>query len=89
MIKKIITLCKEMEMPAGARFFVYKSKRDGSADPVSAVITDRGIANCETRMIDSDLHVFTRLAGRPSVTETDRRLQLEIFEDIHSKVREQ
>lgn len=96
-LKQLNTLTKdirkrlenEMEMPSGARFFVYKSERDGSADPVSAVIIDKGIAHCETRMFDSGLHVLTRLAGRPLVTEADRRLQLEIFGDIHSKVKEQ
>ena len=73
-----------MELPPDIHFTVYKSERDGSADPVSAVILDKGLKNCDVLMINSDLHVFTRLAGRKQVTDGDRQLQQNTFAEIHS-----
>jgi carboxylesterase len=66
------------------RIHVYKTERDGSADPVSAVILKEGLKNCVVTMVDSDLHVFTRLKGRPSVSDRDIELQQHAFEEIYT-----
>ncbi|MDZ7725630.1 MAG: esterase [candidate division KSB1 bacterium] len=62
---------------------VYKSKKDESADPVSAVLIYKGVkGNIEVEMVDSDLHVFTRLAGRGAVSQRDVTNQMQAFQDI-------
>ena len=62
---------------------VYKSKKDAAADPVSAVLIYKGVkGDVDVEMIDSDLHVFTRLAGRDDYSQQDIDNQLYAFEDI-------
>jgi carboxylesterase len=75
---------KGVQISAHITTTVYKSERDGSADPVSATIIERGLNNCTVKMIDSDLHVFTRLKGREQVKENDRELQLKTFDEIYA-----
>lgn len=65
---------------------VYKSEHDGAADPVSAVLLEKGLNNCEVKMIDSDLHVFTRLKGRNTFTDKDRYTQQNTFEEIYKSL---
>lgn len=76
-----------IELPAGIQMTVFKSKKDGSADPVSAVLMKEGVSlsdgsEIEVKMVDSELHVFTRLAGRSGVTSSDILLQQQTFTDI-------
>lgn len=71
-------------LPSASDLKVYKSKQDPAADPVSAVLIRRGAktadgAPVEVQLIDSDLHVFTRLALRESVTDRDRQNQTATF----------
>lgn len=66
---------------------VYKSSKDGSADPISAVLIDKGVemngtANKTIKMVESDLHVFTRLKGRNTYTTKDLENQQNIFTEI-------
>ena len=73
------------EFPSNMQIIVYKAQKDNAADPISAVLIEKGI-NSDTknniRMIDSDLHVFTRLKGRLDVTEKDQLNQTNAFEAI-------
>jgi carboxylesterase len=61
-------LARGFQLPAGAQAKVYKTTRDETADPVSALLIHRGPRTSEGRhvevqMLDSRLHVFTRLAA--------------------------
>lgn len=78
---------KGITLPADCAFKVYKSKQDAVADPVSAVLIHKGVRTAEggkvaVQLVDSDLHVFTRLNLREVVTEQDRRNQTATFADI-------
>ena len=68
---------KELESgvtaPAGTRVRVFHSKNDPTASSTSAVLLYKGLkhsdgSNIDIQMIDSDIHVFTRLALRSGVT---------------------
>lgn len=74
-------------LPENTKLKTYKSISDGSADPVSAVLIYKGLRNLdgtatEVEMIDSKLHVFTRLRGRDGVTAKDKSLQLKVFKEM-------
>jgi carboxylesterase len=80
-----------IRLPAGTTMKVYKSIKDPSADPVSAVLLYKGIVNkdgshIDIEMVHSKLHVFTRLQGRNSYTAKDKALQITTFKDIASIV---
>jgi carboxylesterase len=75
-------------LPAGVRVKVYKSIKDPTADAVSAVLINKGLKNSDgstidIEMIDSELHVMTRLNGRDDISQTDRDNQAHIFDDIY------
>jgi carboxylesterase len=58
-------------MPKATRARIFKAKKDNYADPVGALLIYKGMrksdgSHVEVEMIDSRLHVFTRLAGRKS-----------------------
>lgn len=81
----------DIHLPAKCRLKTYKSKKDPSADPVSAVLIYKGVKTAsgdkiQVQMVDSDLHVFTRLAGREHVTNNDRQNQVNAFQDITNLV---
>lgn len=65
---------------------VYKSLKDDAADPVSAVLLYKGVktnyGKINVEMIDSDLHVFTRLDLRPNVSPNDFYNQSKVFSAI-------
>lgn len=65
---------------------VYKSLKDDAADPVSAVLLYKGVktnyGKINVEMIDSDLHVFTRLDLRPNVSPKDFYNQSKVFSAI-------
>jgi carboxylesterase len=74
-------------LPAGASAICWKSDGDETVDPVSAVLVYKGLtdatgANIDVRMVRSDFHVITRLAGREKVTDADRRLQNQVFMEM-------
>ena len=81
---------KGFVLPQGTSLKVYKSIKDPTADPVSAVLIKRGIKTfsgnpVDVEMVDSDLHVYTRLELREHTT-TDKQNQLETFNDILERV---
>jgi carboxylesterase len=80
-------LQKGYRLPVGTRMKVYKSIKDPSADPVSAVLIYKGLKNSDgsniaIEMVDSGIHVFTRLNGRASITQHDREIQTHVFDDM-------
>lgn len=80
-------------LPEGVKVKVYKSIKDPSADPVSAVLINKGLSNndgskIDIEMIDSELHVMTRLAGRDNISQHDRDNQTHIFDDMYSIVKQ-
>jgi carboxylesterase len=82
---------KGIQLPAQSGMKVYKSKKDSSADPVSAVLIYNGVRTAqgkhiEVEMVESDLHVYTRLDLREDVTVRDRNNQLATFADMASRV---
>jgi carboxylesterase len=76
-------------LPAGTRIKVYKSIKDPTADAVSAVLIYKGLKNSDgskidIEMIDSELHVVTRLNGRDNITQHDRDIQAHVFDDMYN-----
>lgn len=77
-------------LPQETSLKVYKSIKDPTADPVSAVLIKKGIktstgGDIEVEMIDSDLHVYTRLELR-SHSAADKQNQIDTFNDILQRV---
>lgn len=75
-------------LPEDIRLKIYKSVKDPSADPVSAVLIYKGLKNSDgsgvdVEMLDSEIHVVTRLNGRENVTQHDRDIQKHVFDDIY------
>lgn len=68
-------------LPEGTRALVRKSEHDRSADPVGALLIYKGMRQADggrvdVQMVDSRLHVFTRLAFRssaPSAADSARQ----------------
>lgn len=82
---------KELEegivLPNNIQLVVYKSLKDGTADPVSAALLKRGIhkidgGNIDVVMVNSQLHVFTRLRGRNEFSNDDIKNQQFVFNQI-------
>jgi carboxylesterase len=78
---------KGITLPVGTYMKVYKSKTDDVADPISALMIYKGMkiangGNIFAQIVDSKLHVFTRLAGREGVTQADIDLQQSVFKEI-------
>lgn len=79
-------------LPEGTKLKTYKSIVDDAADPVSAVLIYQGMKRSDgsktaVEMVDSKLHVFTRLRGRESVTQADRDLQQRVFGEIAGELK--
>jgi carboxylesterase len=97
-LMKVIDLSrKELEagirLPVGTQLKVYKSIKDPSADPVSAVLIYKGLKNRDgsniwVEMIDSELHVMTRLNGRENVTQHDLDNQKHVIDDMYGILKE-
>ena len=74
-------------LPSNLKLTVYKSDKDNSADPLSAVLLYKGVKlanqqNISVHIVKSDLHVFTRLLGRNNYTPTDKQNQYDVFTEI-------
>ena len=91
----LTTVRKDLEkgiiLPPNCSLKVYKSTKDASADPVSAVLMYKGISTDQGKpiaveLVDSDLHVYTRLNLRNDVTVKDRANQTATFTDIAARV---
>ena len=75
-------------LPAGTDMKIYKSTEDPTADAVSAVLIYKGLkkhdkSNIDVEMLESNLHVVTRLNGREGVTQHDRDIQKHVFNDMY------
>ena len=84
-------LQKGIILPPGCRLKIYKSERDPTADPAGAVLIYKGVRGAngdpiDIEMIDSDLHVFTRLSLRTGINQKDVLNQQNTFEDILSRI---
>ena len=80
-----------INLPAGTYMKVYKSEKDDTADPISALMIYKGIktstnGNIDVEMENSTLHVFTRLAGRDNVTSDEIALQQKVFAEMEGKM---
>lgn len=78
---------KGIVLPGNVHLSVYKSNQDGSADPISASILYKGVKHNDGSEIKvsvekSNLHVFTRLRGRNTITTKDTELQQKVFLEI-------
>jgi carboxylesterase len=74
-------------LPNNVNLTVYKSEKDDSADPLSAVLLYKGIhlsnqQNIVVNIVNSNLHVFTRLQGRNNYTSNDKQNQYNVFTEI-------
>lgn len=91
----IITVVrKELELgialPALTDLSIYKSKYDEVADRISGVLIYNGIESNsmnskEIDMVNSHIHVMTRLQGRNNITDNDISIQKMIFNQIIEK----
>ena len=84
-------LQKGYSLPTVCQLKVYKSIKDPTADAVSAVLIYKGLKNSngskiDIEMLDSELHVVTRLTGRDNITQHDRDIQTHVFDDIHKRL---
>ncbi len=75
----------------GTELKIYKSKIDATADPVSAVLLYKGLKtadgeNVDIEMVNSDIHVFTRLRGRNTTTAKDTLNQQAAFADMEMRM---
>jgi carboxylesterase len=78
-------------LPGNIYLKVYKSTKDPTADPVSAVLIYDGVKTSNGNpiavdLINSSLHVFTRLNLVPNVTALDRQNQVYAFTDITTHI---
>lgn len=78
-------------LPANVYLKVYKSEKDPTADPVSAVLIYNGLKTHNGNRIDlefihSQIHVFTRLSLVPNVTSRDIQNQQYAFTDITTRI---
>jgi len=78
-------------LPKNVYLKVYKSIKDPTADPVSAVLVYNGVktyagGQTDIDMINSDIHVFTRLSLVPNVTAQDKQNQTYAFTDITTRI---
>ena len=79
---------KGFTLPPGCSLNVFKSEKDEVSDPVSAVMIYKGITTnaggkVDVNMVPSNLHVYTRLAGRNiRISASDVQNQTSTFNKI-------
>ncbi|WP_245803652.1 alpha/beta hydrolase [Algoriphagus marinus] len=75
-----------IKLPAQTSLNVFKSTNDSSADPVSAVLIQKGVSpsnQLNVTMVNSRLHVFTRLKFRKEeISAADKQNQVQTFQRI-------
>ncbi len=82
-------LKKGVSLPENVKMTIYKSTKDDAADPVSAALLYKGLklsdgSRITVNMVNSNLHVLTRLKGRPVVSSEDQTNQQTIFAEIQN-----
>jgi carboxylesterase len=81
------------ELPRTTKAKVFKSTKDGSADPIGAILIYKGLREAggnhiDVKMVNSRLHVFTRLANRSETpSAADSLLQKAVFEEMIARVK--
>ena len=80
-----------IRVPNNAYLKLYKTTRDKTVAPVSAVLIYKGLRSSmggkiDIEMIDSDFHVYTRLVAREGVSEKDEKYQQDTFGEIYQKL---
>jgi carboxylesterase len=84
-------------LPKGTQAKVWKAEKDGSADPIGALLLYKGLkpsggGRIEVEMVNTRRHVFTRLAGRvvPPATLPQEAydLQKETFDEMLERAAE-
>ena len=78
-------------LPKNVYLKIYKSINDPSADPVSAVLIYNGVktnnrGKIDINMINSNIHVFTRLSLVLNITSLDKQNQDFAFTDITNRI---
>lgn len=91
-LQDIITITRKdledgIKFPDSTHVSIYKSLYDDVVDRVSAVMLYNGIETAKPEMKKisipkSGIHVITRLEGRAKVTEQDRILQKNVFDEM-------
>lgn len=84
-------LQRGVTLPEGMYMQVFKATHDDAADPASAVLLKKGVKlsngnDIDVNMVNSSIHVFTRLRGRARITQDEIDLQQQTFETIYSKL---
>lgn len=80
------------KLPKDTKAIIYKSKTDRSADPVGALLIYKGLrksdgSHIEAEMLDSRLHVVTRLDFRePVPSKADTTLRDRIFKEMTDRI---
>jgi len=80
-------LTRGIRLPVNIDLTIYKSMHDNTVNPISAELMEKGIRNHDetkitVKMVASNLHVFTRLQGRETITQADKDLQLKTFNEM-------
>lgn len=78
-----------IRLPQGSFAKTYHSKHDPVASSTSSVLIYKGLktsgnGNIDVKIIDSDIHVFTRLAYRTDVNSKDYTNQANVFLELAS-----
>lgn len=71
--------------------FTWKAKKDGSADPLSALIIKRGLSLSngkitEVNLVDSDNHIFIQSNNKTSWSDKEKSLQMNTFNEISTRL---
>lgn len=77
----------EATFPATVKLYVWHDNADGAADPGGSAAILKGVPAATVTVVESQLHVFTRLKGRAQTTPADYELQTKTFNAIYEKVR--
>lgn len=93
----ITTLRKGLEkgfkLPQGTYLKVFHSKHDPTANSLSSVLIYKGLKTAsgnkiDVKIMDSDIHVFTRLKLRENVSQKQRDNQQSVFSQIAQRLSE-
>ena len=81
-----------MTLPEGTYFKVFHSLHDPVASTTSTVLIYKGLktntgAPIDAQIMDSDIHVFTRLSLRSDITPLQKANQLDAFTQIANKLK--
>lgn len=80
-----------VKLPTGTYLKVFHSLHDPVASTTSSVLIYKGLktsngANIDVQLMDSDIHVFTRLSLRSDITPLQKANQLDAFSQIALKL---